>query len=100
MTLFVTEFRSVRNARAGLEPAASVPPVAEQTVATAAGSAQSTLFNVATDLVRVHALANCCISFGTNPTATVTNMRMAAGATEYFSVPLNGGLRVAVIASS
>ena len=100
MTLFVTEFRSARNARSGLDPIASQPPLAEQTVAVGAASTQSAVLNVATDMVRVHALANCCISFAGNPTATAASMRLAAGQTEYFSVTTKSDLKIAAIAST
>lgn len=100
MTLFVTEFSSIRNARSALDPVAAVPPLAEQTVAVGGTSAQSAVLNIATGIVRLHALANCCVSFGASPTATVASMRLAAGSTEYFSVTPNSSLKIAAIASA
>lgn len=100
MTLFITEFRGTRNARAGLDPVASLPPLAEQNIVVGAGSLQSAAFNLAADMVRVHAVVNCCVKFGTNPVATATSMRLAAGTTEYFGVPADGVMKIAVIAVS
>ena len=100
MTLSVTEFRSARNARSALEPIAIIPPLAEQTVAVGAASVQSSALNATTDMVRLLATESCSVSFGVNPVATAINMRLAAGLPEYFSVPANISLKIAVIASS
>jgi hypothetical protein len=51
-------------------------------------------------MVRIHTDAICSISFGTAPTATATNRRLAANQTEYFGVPLGGSYKVAVISNS
>ena len=102
-TLYVTEY-------AGLAPAvggqyAQSPqesPVAEQTVAIAAGSAQSAAFNAKTKLVRLHTDVICSIEFGTNPTVSATTARMVANQTEYHGVPNNTGtlFKVAVITNT
>jgi hypothetical protein len=81
-------------------PMSLEPPIANQTVAIGGGSVQSSAFNAKTAYVRVHCDAICSIEFGTNPTATVTTRRMAANATEYFSVPQNQSFKVAVIANT
>jgi hypothetical protein len=75
-------------------------PTAEQTVAIGGTSTQSAALDPMTTLVRVHTDAICSVSFGTNPTATATKMRMAAGTTEYFTVQQNSGLKVAVITNT
>jgi hypothetical protein len=105
-TLYVTEFRGI-----GQEPAlrtwgngpalmqfAQQPPVAEQTVAIGATSAQSNAFNSATNMVRISTDAICSVLFGNNPTATAGSARMAAGQTEYFAV--GPGMKVAVITNT
>jgi hypothetical protein len=46
----------------------------------------------------VHTDAICSISFGSNPTATATKARMAAGQTEYYAV--NASDKVAVITNT
>lgn len=75
------------------------PAVAEQTVAIGGASAQSAAFNAATKIIRVHTDAICSIKVGgTNPTATATTMRMAAGQVEYFGVA--PGDKIAVITNT
>jgi len=73
------------------------PAMASQTVAIGAGSVQSAAFNSGTRLVRLHTDLACSVSFGLNPTATVTTARLAIGQTEYFKVI--PGHKVAVIAN-
>lgn len=51
-----------------------------------AGEAKSAAFAATTKLVRIHTDAICSIKFGTAPTATTSNRRMAAGQTEYYFV--------------
>lgn len=63
-------------------------------------STQSSAFNSKTVMVRVHTDSICSIVFGTNPTATVNNKRMAANTTEYFSVEPGKSLKVAVITNT
>jgi hypothetical protein len=96
--LYVAEFSDMgvtRNAQP-IQMAAQTP-VAEQTVAIGGASVASSAFNAQTQFVRVHTDAICSIAFGTAPTATATKARMAAGATEYFSVPPGQSYKVAVI---
>jgi hypothetical protein len=80
-----------------------------QSVPIGAGSTQSNVLNAKTRIVRLHCDVTCRYLFGLNPTAvvpsgggvtTVTSSRMAAGQTEYFSVPEGGSYIVAVIASA
>lgn len=66
-------------------PIAQMPPVAEQTV-TFTTTTQSSAFNAATRFIRVHTDSICSIAIGSNPTATISTMRLAADATEYFGV--------------
>jgi hypothetical protein len=85
--LYVTEFARIGRDAAGYSaPMAEQAPLAEQTVAIGAGSVQSSAFNSATRVVRLHADVICSIKFGTAPTATAATARMAAGTTEYFAV--------------
>ncbi|HWU70677.1 MAG TPA: hypothetical protein VN017_04915, partial [Pseudoxanthomonas sp.] len=74
--------------------------VAEQTVAIGASSAVSSAFNASTAIVRLHTDAICSVEFGAAPTAAATNMRLAAGQTEYFAVVPGSGFKVAVITNS
>jgi len=76
----------------------SEPATVTQTVAIAAGSAQSAAFRTDTRMVRLHTDAICSILFGTNPTASATTPRLAANQTEYFKV--TPGFKVAVITNT
>ena len=98
-TLFITGFAQEGiDALGRVVPAVRQPPVAEQTVTIGASSAQSAALNDNTTIVRLHTDSACHVSFGSNPTATTSNMRMGAGQTEYFIVPAGSSLKVAVIA--
>lgn len=79
--------------------AALTPGIAKLTVAIGGSSAQSSAFASGVTLIRVHADAICSIEIGgTNPTATATSMRFAAGQTEYFLV--RAGDKLAVITNN
>jgi hypothetical protein len=97
-TLYITELSNSGNSNTApyLQMAAQ-PPIAEQTVAIGASSAQSSALNAATKFVRLFTDTVCGISFGTNPTAGATSARMAANTTEYFGVPQGQSFKVAVI---
>ncbi|SRR5260370_34498450 len=103
--LYVTDFTTQgtdMNAKA--QSSAMQPFNQSQTVAISASSAQTTnpISNQST-LVRVHndATGPINVLFGTNPTALANSSpRLAANQTEYFTVPLNSGLKVAVIVSA
>ena len=76
------------------------PEVASQIVAIGGSSAASNAFNESTRFVRIHTDSICSIVFGIGPTATTTNRRLAANATEYFGVPIGQSFKVAVIANT
>ena len=100
-TLYVTEFQGQgmdQNARS--IPITAQTPTAEQTVAIGGSSTQSSAFNNATNIVRLHTDAICSVEFGTNPTATTSKARMAANQTEYFFIPVNQAYKVAVITNT
>ena len=100
-TVYITEFAGYGIDTLGRDTVAPKQmTVAEQTVAIAVGSTQSAALNAQTTLVRVHADAICSVAFGVNPTAAATNMRMAAGQTEYFTVQQNSGLKIATITNT
>lgn len=73
------------------------PALASQTVAITGSTTQSSAFNRDTTLLRVHADAVCSIEIGSNPTATTSSKRLAAGQTEYFGV--KSGMKLAVISN-
>jgi hypothetical protein len=94
--LYIAEFERPRNQWVNI---ANAPPIVEQTpVVIGAGSLQSAAFNAKTAMIRVATDAICSIAIGTNPTATVNTMRMAADQVEYFSVQPNQ--QIAVIANT
>lgn len=99
--LYITEYAEMQIGPAGRVGAMPMePPLAEQTVAIAAGSAASVAFNVGTRFVRLHTDAICSVEFGLSPTATATKGRMAANQTEYRGVPLGLSYQVAVITNT
>lgn len=98
--LYITEFNLEGvDAMGRLMPAARTLPIAEQKVAFTGTSAQSATLNASTTLVRLHTDGACSIAFGTNPTATASNMRLALDQTEYFAVQPGTGLKIAAISN-
>ncbi len=98
-TLYVTEFSGINVIENKTVDIVTQPPVAEQTVSFTT-TTQSSAFNSATRVVRIHTDSICSIAFGTNPTATTTKMRMVAGQTEYFGVPNNVSYKVAAVTNT
>ena len=93
--LYVTEFVGADEKTNTLVPAAKTAGLVDQTPITITGtSAQSAAFGAGASLIRVHTDAICSIAFGTNPTATTSNLRLGAGQTEYFAVVPGGKLAV------
>jgi hypothetical protein len=105
-TLYVTEFATVGQAGSppwGLENAPTQVGhwdgnIIEQTVAIAAGHAESAAFNARTTLIRVSTDAVCSIVIGTTPVAAATSARMAANTVEYFGV--RPGDKISVITNT
>lgn len=102
-TVYITEYAAqAADAGANPVPAGQEPAIAHQTVAITVGSVQSAVLNARTRFVRVHTDAICSIKFGTNPTAVVTEERLAANATEFFGIAPDqlGALKIAVISNT
>lgn len=100
--VYVTEFVSQGTDPNGkMQSSAQMPFVATQTITASASSAATTnAFNANTTLVRVHNDTTNAINirFAAAPTAIAnSDPRLAANQTEYFTVPQNSGLKVAVI---
>jgi hypothetical protein len=93
-TLYLTEYGSAGEQRTQV---AQTPRVAMQTVAIGA-EAKSAAFKPSTRLIRVHVDAICSIVISSDPTATTSDSRMAAGDTEYFGV--NPGDKLSVISNT
>lgn len=110
MVTYVTEFVSQGVDLNGRQlPVAALPILATQTIASATTSASCTnALQNNTQLIRITTDTTVSVNIqvtgvtGSGPTATTTNMRMAANQTEYFSLPLNPitAYKVAVIANS
>ena len=99
--LYISEYAEIAHQPYGAEAISAMqePAIADQTpVVIGAGSLQSSAFNGATRVVRVHTDAICSIAFGVNPTATANNKRLAANSTEYFGV--EPGQKLAVITNT
>src|SRR5258706_12942310 len=97
--LYISEYADVGHLQ-GLIPAGAEPNINDQVVNFAGASTQSATLKNNTQIVRIHPDAICSISFGTNPTATVTNKRLVAGQTEYFTIGAYSNLKVAVIGNT
>lgn len=87
--------RMARDSENNVIQTGSEPARITQQVGVTGVSAQSAAFDSATKFVRIHVDVPTRIKFGTNPTATATDPRMAAGATEFFGVL--PGQKIAVI---
>lgn len=89
--LYVAEFQGMKIGG----PAMQVPPIAEYVIAISGSSTKGQSFSDNTNYVRVNCDTICSISFGNDPTATTSNMRLAANQTEYYEV--RKGQKIAVI---
>jgi hypothetical protein len=94
--LYITEYQDILRIN-GVVQVPVEPAIAEQKV-TFTTSTQSSAFNASTRYVRIHTDAICSIKFGLNPTAVVTEKRMAADSTEYFAV--STGHKVAAVTNT
>ena len=86
MTVYITEYAESGTIGGQGTPVGREPAITTQTRTTSGASAQSSAFNSATRLVRVHTDAICSVLIGVNPTATTSSPRLAANQTEYFQV--------------
>lgn len=83
-SLYVTEF-SNRLSASGVP---TMPPIAQQKVTFTGTAGVSAAFNVATRTIRVQADGICSVRVfsGATSNATVSDMRLTAGQTEWFAV--------------
>lgn len=98
--LYITEYPGTGYDHGGGVAVANTPAITTQIVNNTGGSAQSAAFNANTRLVRLETDSICSFLFGTNPTATTADPRMAANQTEYFTIQPGNGMKVAVILNS
>lgn len=94
--LFITEFQYLENANdIGGVPQVARLPGTTQAVTYTTTSVQSTAFAATTRFVRVVSDGAGFLAYGSNPTATVNSMRIAADSPEYFGIA--AGQKLAVI---
>lgn len=99
--MYISEYTNTGIAVGQLVQVASEPAITDQpAVDYSGGVASSAAFNAATNIVRVLCTSTCSIKFGTSPVATTTNKPLAAGAPEYFSVPVGQSFKISVIANT
>lgn len=90
---YVTEFPLQVD---GSVQVALTPPLVDQTAVTVSvASAQSAAFGPSTGMARISCDTTVSAAFGSNPTATTSNMRLPANVPEYFRV--RPGSKVAFI---
>jgi hypothetical protein len=94
---YISEYSVVPVIAGRAVPTGSEPAIAEQVVSFTT-TTQSAAFNAKTVFIRVHVDSICSYEFGTNPTATTSTPRMAAGSTEFFGVI--GGHKVAFVTNT
>lgn len=88
-----------QGAQGQLKMIAKEPALVDQApVDFTAGTTQSAAFNVKTKWIRVHVDSACHMLVGSNPSATTSVKRLAAGQTEYFEV--DGGAKAAFVAAA
>lgn len=95
-TIYVTEFENLavdQNGKVVLS--GKCPPLNEQKKTFTTSTAIDTAFNNKTRFVRIYVDAAAHIAFGASPTATTSNMPIAADSPEYFGV--NAGQKVAAV---
>jgi hypothetical protein len=96
-TAYIREYEGLAVTTNAVAQAGSEPGQADQTVTTSGTSAQSNAFGNKTVLIAIStpaAQAVCC-AFGTNPTATTSNLRLPANSLFFFGV--SPGHKVALI---
>lgn len=97
--LYVTEYSDFATSPDSLAVGAE-PAVNDQVVDYTAGAAASAAFKSNTTMVRLNADSICSVVFGTAPTATTSNGRLAAGVDRYVSVPVGQSYKVSAITNT
>jgi len=99
--LYVSEYTAPAFFNAEPLQMGSEPPNAEQTIAISGTSTQLTNpLQANTNFIRVHndSSGPCCVAFGSSPTATTQNKRLAPNQTEYFAVTPRSQVAVVSVA--
>jgi len=99
--LYVTEYADAYHGGSTDQASFVTEPAnADQAIDFTAGATASSAFKNNTRLVRITSNAICSVLFGTNPTATVNNSRMAAGTERIIGVPMGAGFKVSAITNT
>jgi hypothetical protein len=95
---YIGEYNAAGFASGVLIQVAGEPHVASQVVDFSGGVTPSSAFNAATQFIRLWCDTQASYLVGTAPVAAITDNPVAALVPEYFSVPVNGGYKISVIA--
>ncbi len=96
--LYVSEYSSLT--KNNDIPVPMEPINADQVVDYNAGAAASAAFKANTRFVQIQPDSICSIAFGTAPTATTSNKRMAAGETRIYEVPQGASYKISAITNT
>lgn len=94
-TVSVTQFSAVGSVSNGSLMCPQAPFIATEDISASTTSAQSAAFDSQTRFVRIMSDANVRVRFGSNPTATATDMPIRANSPEFVAVV--SGDKIAVI---
>src|SRR4051812_10037962 len=96
--MYISEYANA--GRGGIIPVGDEPEATTQKITVSGVAAASAAFNPVTTLVRIHVDGITSIKFGTNPTAAITDKRLAVSQTEYFTVPQGQSYKVSAITNT
>lgn len=100
-SLYITEYEQQGKDQQGNSILAGhEPKLTTQKVSFTATPGQSATLNVRTTFVRLHADGIMSYAIDTNPTAAVTDARVASGVTEFICVNPNSGLKISAITNT
>lgn len=95
-TLYITEYVAQPLLQGNTLAIPMEPPIAVDTVDVVGASVQSQVLNAKTTFVELHCDATCSYKTGSsNPTAVVTQGRLAQNSTKFIGVPPNSGWKIA-----
>lgn len=98
--LYITEYEHMIELAGGRLPVGKEPKVAGQAFSFTGTPGVSAAFNIRTKFVRIHTDGICSVAFGTAPTATIDDARLASGQTEYFGIEPQSSYKVSAITNT
>jgi hypothetical protein len=98
-SLFITEYArcGTDGRKVSLASIPEEPPLATQAIPITGDPVESATFNPGTTLIRVYPEIPCNVEIGADPVLSPGSRRLAAGAPEYFAVPLGSGLKLIAV---